>query len=379
MKKAVLYKKLKNESVQCLACRKKCFVAAGHEGICGVRRNIGGDLYLMVYGKAVAINTDPIEKKPLYHFLPGSQIFSFGTIGCNFRCSFCQNWDISQTLNLIRGKKIDESAREKSFEEAFNEGRDLMPKEAVEYCEKNNIPSIAYTYNEPTIFSEYAHDTGVLARKIGIKNVYVSNGFESDECLEYMKDFCDAINIDIKSFSEDFYVNTCGGTLRGVLETVEKAWKMGFWIEITTLVIPGLNDSDEELRSIAKFLAGISKDIPWHVTAFHPDYKMTEKKATPPKTLESAYKIGVAAGLKYVYVGNIRGGLWNESTFCPKCGKLLVERDGMSCLSNNIKVDARRHGKCPDCGEKIAGVWGGLSPGLSRNYKVYDTTKKTGS
>lgn len=356
MKKAVLYKKLKNGNVQCLACKRKCLIAEGTEGFCGVRRNVEGDLRLMVYGKAIAVHTDPIEKKPFYHFLPGSQIFSFGTIGCNFRCSFCQNWDISQTLRLIKDMYKDSGMLKKAYDQAYNEGQKLSPKDGVKFCEENCIPSIAYTYNEPTIFSEYAHDMGVLARKKGLKNVYVSNGYISDECLEYMKDFCDAINIDLKSFSEDFYVNTCGGTLHGVLETIEKAWKMGFWIEITTLVIPDLNDGEEELKSIAEFIAGVSKDIPWHVTAFHPDYKMTGKKTTPPETLEAAYQIGKAAGLKYVYMGNIFGAK-HEDTFCPKCGKLLVERAGMSCLKCNVINDKKGAGKCPDCGEKIAGVW----------------------
>jgi len=354
--KAVLYKKLKDGNVQCLACKRKCVISAGAEGFCGVRRNVAGELNLMVYGKAIAVHTDPIEKKPFYHFLPGSEIFSFGTIGCNFRCSFCQNWDISQTLRLIREQYKDPKIIKKALDEAFDSGQNLSPEDGVKFCKKNHVPSIAYTYNEPTIFSEYAHDMGVLARKAGIKNVYVSNGYMSDECLKYMKDFCDAINIDLKSFNGDFYMNTCGGTLRGVLETIEKVWKMGFWTEITTLVIPDLNDGDEELKNIAEFIAGISKDIPWHVTAFHPDYKMVGKKMTPAETLERAYEIGKAAGLKYVYMGNVFGAK-HEDTFCPKCGKLLIERMVMSCLKNEIEVDKKGTGKCPDCGEKIAGIW----------------------
>ena len=352
----MLYEKQKNDIVRCLACRRKCLIAKDSEGFCGVRRNVGGNLQLMVYGKAIAVNEDPIEKKPFYHFLPGTQIFSFGTFGCNFRCSFCQNWDISQTLRLIKEKYKNPDLVRKAVDQTYEDGRKLSPEDGVKYCEEKNIPAIAYTYNEPTIFAEYAHDMGILARKKGLKNVFVSNGYMSDECLEYMKDFCDAINIDLKCFSEDFYVNTCGGTLHGVLETIEKAWKMGFWIEVTTLVIPDENDGSEELKSIAEFIAGVSKDIPWHVTAFHPDYKMTGKKTTPPETLEMAYEIGRAAGLKYVYMGNVFGAE-HEDTLCPKCDKLLVERIGMSCMMKNILVDKKGRGKCPDCGEKIAGVW----------------------
>ena len=311
----------------------------------------------MVYGKAIAVNIDPVEKKPLYHFLPGSKIFSFGTIGCNFRCSFCQNWDISQATANVKTKYDNPEVAELVIGKLCEEGQDLPPEKIVEYCIANKIPSIAYTYNEPTIFSEYAHDTGVLARKNGIKNVYVSNGYESKECLEYMKDFCDAINIDIKSFNPEFYAKICGGVrLEEVKETVELAWKMGFWIECTTLVIPGENDGDDELAGIAKFLSKISKDIPWHVTAFHPDYKMTDKKATPASTLLHAWEIGKKAGLKFVYMGNVSGTNHGD-TLCPKCDKVLVKRGYMDCLSCEIKAGRGGGGKCPSCGMKIAGRW----------------------
>lgn len=334
MQKAILYKKIKNDDVQCVCCNHKCVISPGKCGICGVRQNVGGELYLRVYGKAIAVHIDPVEKKPFYHFLPGTKMFSFGTIGCNFRCSFCQNWDISQA----KGKDCDM-------------GQDLPPEEIVSYCRENKIPSIAYTYNEPTIFTEYAADTGKLAKKHGIKNVYVTNGYESEECLEYMKDWCDALNIDIKSYSERFYSKICGARLQPVLDTVKRAWEMGFWVEITTLVIPGENDSKRELKSIAEFIAGVSVDIPWHVTAFHPDYKMTDVALTPASTLERAWKIGKEAGLKFVYTGNIPG-MEHDNTFCPKCNTVLVERYGMECLKCNVEK-----GKCPKCGEKIAGVW----------------------
>ncbi|OGJ42648.1 AmmeMemoRadiSam system radical SAM enzyme [Candidatus Peregrinibacteria bacterium RIFCSPLOWO2_01_FULL_39_12] len=344
MKKAVLFKKLGGKKVKCLCCQRYCVIKDGLSGFCGVRKNVNGELYLIVYGKPIAVHTDPVEKKPLFHFLPGTEIFSFGTIGCNFRCSFCQNWDISQITARMIGKI--RGAR-----------RELSPKKIVDYCVKNKIPSIAYTYNEPTIFTEYAHDTGVLARKKGIKNVYVSNGYESEECLKYMLNFCDAINIDIKSFSNEFYAKVCGGVrLNGVKETIKKSFEMGFWIECTTLVIPELNDSDKELKEIAEFLVAVSPDIPWHVTAFHPDYKMTDKKFTPAATLEKAVEIGKKAGLKFVYTGNILNPD-GENTYCPKCKKLLIERSGMSCLTCDIKTGKNGVGTCPYCKEKIAGIW----------------------
>jgi len=355
VKKAKLFKKLDKKKVQCTCCQRKCVIENGRSGFCGVRKNVDGDLYLMVYGKAIAIHMDPIEKKPLYHFLPGSKIFSFGTVGCNFRCSFCQNWDISQITAKENSEDLEKF--EDLLEKICNEGQDLSPEEGVKYCIENEIPAIAYTYNEPTIFSEYAHDTGALARKKGIKNVYVSNGYESEECLKYMREFCDAINIDIKSFSQKFYAKECGGVLlEGLKNTIKLAYGMGFWIECTTLIIPGLNDSDKELMEIAKFLADISCDIPWHVTAFHPDYKMTDKAPTPAATLEKAYQIGVRAGLHYIYAGNISG-MNHSNTVCPKCGKILVKRGYMNCFDNEIVVGKNGEGKCPQCGEKIAGVW----------------------
>lgn len=349
MKKAFLYKKLAGKKVKCECCRHGCVVLPGHSGVCGVRKNIDGELFLRVYGKAIAVHVDPIEKKPFYHFMPGAKAFSFGTIGCNFRCKFCQNWDISQAINAVREryKKPDES--EVVIGKLCDEGQDLSPKSAVSYCKENNIPIIAYTYNEPTIFTEYAHDCAVLAKKSGIKNVYVTNGYESLRCLKYMKNWCDAMNIDIKGFSEKFYSEVCGAKLSGVLDTVKAAYKLGIWIECTTLVIPGLNDSDGELKGIAEFIARVSADIPWHVTAFHPDYKMMDREETSEKILEKAYTLGKNAGLKFVYTGNVFGG--HENTYCPKCDELLIERSGMSCFKNVVKS-----GKCPKCDERIPGI-----------------------
>lgn len=332
-------------------------IADGFSGICGVRKNINGKLYLLPYGYAIAVNVDPMEKKPLFHFLPGERVFSFGTVGCNFKCEFCQNWDISQTTALLRERYKKREDSEKRIAEVCSDGQKLSPEEIVDYCSKNGIPAIAYTYNEPTIFAEYAGDTGKLARTKGLKNIFVSNGYESADCLKYMQNWCDAINIDIKGFSEKFYNDVCGGIkLEGVLETVKMAYEMGFWIECTTLIIPDLNDSDEELKKIAQFIAGISADIPWHVSAFHGDYKMTNREITPKSTLERAVKIGHRAGLKYVYSGNISG-MENENTFCPKCGEKIIEREGVCLLCNRMKIDKNGKGFCFTCGEKIAGVW----------------------
>lgn len=356
MEKTVLFEKKEKNLVKCVCCQRKCVIGPGFSGFCGVRKNINGELYLQVYGKAIAVHTDPVEKKPFFHFLPGTEIFSFGTIGCNFRCTFCQNWDISQATAIIKEKyKDNHDKQELLLGEICREGQELPPKKIIKYCVENKIPSIAYTYNEPTIFTEYAADIAKLAKKKGIKNVYVTNGYESEECLDFIKDWCDAMNIDIKSFSEDFYANICGNAkLQGVLDTVKKAWEKGIWVECTTLVIPNLNDSDKELTSIAAFMAGVSKDIPWHVSAFHPDYKMTDKLPTSPETLERAWNIGKKAGLKFVYTGNIFEG--HENTFCPKCGELLVERSGMSCLKCLVKP-CKNYGECPKCREKISGIW----------------------
>jgi len=337
MHKCILYKKKANKKVECQACNWYCNIPEGLTGICGIRQNKGGDLYLLVYGKAIAVHVDHIEKKPLFHFMPGTEIFSFGTVGCNFHCLFCQNWDISQ----IKLKDDSEVI-----------GEDLSPQDAVDYCLKNNIPSIAYTYNEPAIFFEYAYDTAKLAHKHGIKNVFVSNGYESKEALKKIHPYLDAINIDLKGFNEDFYKDICSAKLQPVLENIKRTYKMGIWLEVTTLVIPGKNDSDEELKAIAEYVASVSKDIPWHVTAFYPQYKMMDVPPTQSSTLERAYKIGKKAGLNYVYTGNIPG-MEAESTKCPECGELVIKRFGLDC--DSCEVDD--NGRCKNCNHKIPGVW----------------------
>lgn len=351
MKKATLFEKLKNNIVRCTACAHYCQIMPGRTGICGVRLNKAGELYLLVYGKAAAANLDPIEKKPLFHFLPGTEIFSIGTVGCNFGCDFCQNWDLSQSSKIAQQKIKDSKERILQLGKLVEYGQNLPPQKIVEYCVKNSIPSIAYTYNEPVIFFEYIYDTAKLAHEKGIKNVFVSNGYESKEAMEMIHPYLDAINIDLKSFNEKFYQKTCKAHLEPVLENIKRVIKMKIWLEVTTLVVPDENDTDQELRSIAKFIADVNKGIPWHVTAFHPQYKMDDKPSTTPESLQRAYAIGKKAGLKYIYTGNVFD-LEHQSTYCPKCGQLLIGRDWHTITESRIKDD-----KCPNCNTKIEGVW----------------------
>ncbi len=293
MKPAVLFEKLPNQSVCCHACAHYCVIAKDSVGICGVRYNDDGKLFLAVYGRPISVNLDPIEKKPLYHFLPGTKIFSIGTVGCNFGCDFCQNFEISQFKILNLKSEIS------------NFKKEWLPEKIVDYCLKNKIPSIAYTYNEPTIWAEYVYDTARLAKENGIKNVMVSNGYQSKESLNYLAPVIDAINIDLKSWDEKFYLQTCQAKLSVVKENI-KLWKeKDVWVEITTLLIPGRNDDENDLKKMAEFIAGIDKCIPWHLSRFFPQYKMSDGEVTPLATLSKAQEIGHKAGLKYVYVGNV--------------------------------------------------------------------------
>ena len=287
MHECALYKKEKQSTVRCLACSHKCLIPEAKVGICGVRKNIKGKLYLLVYGKVVAANVDPIEKKPLYQFLPGTYVYSIGTVGCNFRCLWCQNYDISQAP---RERKIF--------------GKHITPEQIVDEALKTGCKSIAYTYNEPTIFIEFVKDVAKLARKKGLKNILVTNGYFSKETFDYISNLIDAINIDIKSFSDKTYLKYTGGRLKPVLDNVKRIHKKKIHLELTTLVIPGINDSSEELEKIAKFIASVDKKIPWHISRFFPAYKMMDAQITPIKTLERAYKIGKKY-LKYVYIGNV--------------------------------------------------------------------------
>ncbi len=336
MKEAVLYQKLNNGQVRCRLCAHHCLISPGKHGICFVRENRDGKLYSLVYGLAIAANVDPIEKKPFFHFLPGSTSFSIATAGCNFRCEFCQNWEISQTIrNSLRSRESIP-------------GEELPPEKAVKVALENGCRSISYTYTEPTIFFEYATDTARLARKKGLKNTFVTNGYQTQETIKEMKDLIDAANIDLKSFSDDFYKKMCGARLQPVLDSIRLMHDAGIWVEVTTLVIPHQNDSSEELARLAKFLASVDKNIPWHISRFHSDYQMDATEETPLETMQLAYGIGKKAGLNYVYMGNVLTET-GQNTYCPKCGTLAVRRIGYRVEILSVQ----KNGKCKNCNHSI--------------------------
>ncbi len=335
MKEAMFYEAMSDNTVRCNLCNHRCKIRDGKSGICGVRENRGGKLMSLVYGKVIAEHIDPIEKKPLFHFLPGSKAFSIGTVGCNFRCKFCQNFDISQYPREHGGEII---------------GRDRTPAQIVASARESGCETIAYTYTEPTIFYEFALDTAVLAREEGIKNVFVSNGYMSPEAARHIAPYIDAGNIDIKAFTDTFYKTMCGARLEPVLETIRLLKALGVWVETTTLIIPGLNDGDEELRNIARFIKGVGAEIPWHVTQFYPTYELLDKPRTPVSTLRRARDIGKEEGLHYVYEGNVPGE-GGENTYCHSCGALLIERYGLELIRNRLQ-----DGTCPECGSGIKGV-----------------------
>ena len=347
MKQARLYEKLGNDLVRCTACSWYCRIAPNQVGICATRLNQKGTLYSLVYGLAIGLHLDPVEKKPLYHFYPGEKLLSFGTSGCNFGCLFCQNWEMSNQIKNQKSKIKNLKKELTNFIKAMSQK--ITPKEIVEMAVFMGAKGIAYTYNEPAIFVEFAHDCMVLAKKKGLKNVFVSNGFESKESFDYIKDYLDAINIDLKSFRPQFYQKVCLSKIEPVKENIKRYFEAGIETEVTTLVIPGYNDSQKELEEIAQFLVSISPDIPWHISAFYPAYKMLDVPPTPVEKLILVYKIGKKAGLKYVYVGNVYDPL-RSSTFCPKCGAMLVKREGYLVSIVNLK-----NGACSKCGERIYG------------------------
>ncbi len=345
MHKAILFEKRGNKAVRCTACNNYCIISEGRSGICGVRKNINGELYLLVYGRAAAAHIDPMEKKPLFHFLPGEQIFTIGTIGCNFACDFCQNWDISQAGKSLRNKPPEEA------KELLEYGYRLSPSDIIDACKEKGIKAVAFSYNEPVIFFEYAFDTMKLAKKEGIRTVFVSNGYESEEALESMKGYLDAMNIDIKAFNDDFYRRLCKARLAPVLETVKKAHSLGIWIECTTLFVPGENDSEDEMGQIADFISSVSRDIPWHVTAFYPQYKMTDKEPTGHSTLIRAHETGKKK-LDYVYVGNVYD-RERSATYCPQCRTRLIDRD----YYETRILSSMKKGRCAECNQAIPGVF----------------------
>ena len=337
MREAMFYEKMSDGKVRCGLCRFRCLIGDGSRGICGVRENRAGTLYTLVYGKAVAEHVDPIEKKPLFHYLPGSRSFSIATVGCNFRCLHCQNYSISQP---DEGQALRIS------------GSDLPPELIVEKALDAGCRSISYTYTEPTIFFEYAYDTAVLAHKAGLKNVFVTNGYITAEALAHIRPYLDAANIDLKGFSDRFYREVVHAMLSEVLDSIVEYKRAGIWIELTTLIIPGWNDSDEDLGGIARFIAEqVGVDTPWHVSQFYPTFKLIDRPRTPLATLRRARQIGLDAGLRYVYEGNVPGE-GGENTFCPGCGELVISRVGYA-ISDHVM----QGGSCPHCAAPLAGVW----------------------
>ena len=328
---ARFYTPAEEGKVRCYLCNHRCLISPGKRGICGVRENKKGKLYTLVYGKAIAYNIDPIEKKPLYHFLPGTTSYSIATVGCNFRCLHCQNWEISQ-MPRERGEIA---------------GLSLPPEEVVKQASRYNCASISYTYTEPTIFAEYAMDCAKLAKERGIKNVFVTNGYITLEALREVAPYLDAANIDLKGFTEEFYRKVCGARLKPVLDSIRLYKELGIWIEVTTLIIPGYNDDEEQLRGIARFIKSVDESIPWHVTRFHPEYKLMGVPSTPLETLRRARDIGEEEGLMYIYIGNVLGE--GEDTRCHSCGEVLIKRYGFDILKRSIE--------CPKCGVRIHGVW----------------------
>ncbi|RJX36391.1 MAG: AmmeMemoRadiSam system radical SAM enzyme [Desulfarculus sp.] len=346
MHEAMLYDKLdQDQKVRCRLCAHNCLIDEGKRGVCMVRRNQGGVLYTLVYGKPISGNVDPIEKKPLFHFLPGSSSYSIATVGCNFRCGFCQNWDISQYLRE-GGESIPGGGPG---------GAEVAPAKIVAAANKARCASISYTYTEPTIYFEYAYDCMKLAHAAGLKNVFVTNGYESASCLEASQGLLDAANVDLKAMNDKFYRQECKAKLQPVLDTLKRMHRAGIWLEVTTLLIPGKNDDPGELKELAGFLVReLSPEVPWHLSAYMPRYKYAEEGGpgrTPVATLEMAMQIGHEAGLSYVYPGNVFGHD-GESTRCPGCGQPVVSRRGYAVNDQVLKT-----GLCPQCQRPIAGVW----------------------
>jgi pyruvate formate lyase activating enzyme len=331
---------LEGQTVRCLACAHRCLLHEGRRGICGVRFNQAGQLRVP-FGYVAGAQVDPIEKKPFNHFLPGSKVLTFGMLGCNFHCSFCQNWQTSQAL------------RDPAASDSIEMVEKISAAELVKAAVKNGAGAIASSYNEPLISVEWAVEVFKIAREAGLKTACVSNGYATPEALKYLKPWLDGYKIDLKSMQEKRY-REMGGVLQHVLDTIRVAHELGLWVEVVTLVIPGFNDSTEELWEAGRFISSVSPDIPWHVTAYHPDYRMDDAPPTPSSSLMKAAEIGQEAGLRYVYAGNLPGRVGSlENTYCPKCNQLLIDRRGFWVIENHLTGD----GECPHCGTSIPGVW----------------------
>ena len=326
---AMLYRKAAEKSCDCFLCAHRCHIKPGKRGVCRVRENRDGTLVSLVYGMLIAAHVDPIEKKPLYHFMPGTVSMSIATTGCNFQCDFCQNWQISQASG------------------AHIPGDHTSPEELVRAAKARNCPSISYTYTEPTIFFEYAHDCARLARAEGMRNCFVTNGYESPETIEVMAGLIDAANVDLKAFNDTFYRERCKARLEPVCEAIRLMHQAGIHVEVTTLLIPGFNDDADELRRLTEFVVSVSAEIPWHVSRYHPNYKFDQARATPADSIFRALEIGKEAGLKYLYAGNMPAGEY-ENTRCPNCGATVIEREGFSARIVGLKGSA-----CASCGRQL--------------------------
>jgi pyruvate formate lyase activating enzyme len=331
---ALLYDELDDGYVQCKLCAHRCQIKSGNRGICRVRENRDGKLYTLVYGNLISTNIDPIEKKPLYHYLPGSTSFSIATPGCNFRCEWCQNWQISQMprlMNLPRGKRF-------------------MPDTIVNQALESGCQSISYTYTEPTIFFEYSLDSAKLAQAKGLKNVYVTNGFMTSEMLEMLHPYLDAANVDIKAFRDESYRKWMGGRLEPVLDSCRKIKSLGIWLEVTTLIVPGMNDDPEELWALANFIYHeLGSETPWHLSRFYPQYERMNSAPTEEGILYESKRMAEDLGLSYVYIGNVFG---RDSTKCRTCGNVLIKRSGYSVILDGFDAI----GACKTCGTPFDGV-----------------------
>ncbi|MFH1626450.1 MAG: AmmeMemoRadiSam system radical SAM enzyme [Pseudomonadota bacterium] len=334
LKEVIYYEKLGDQRIQCKVCPKECKIADLERGYCGNKENRGGKYYTLVHSRPCAIHVDPIEKKPLFHYLPSTPALSLATAGCNFECKFCQNWNIAQ----FRPEQV------KSYH--------VTPEGMVGIAKRENCPTIAYTYSEPVVFYEYMYDIAELAKKQGIGSVMISNGFINKKPLVKLCEHLSAVKIDLKAFTERFYRESCSGELRPVLDTLETLREIGIWYEIVVLIIPTLNDSEQEIREMSLWIKNkLGPDVPIHFSRFHPAYKIRNLPPTPVRTLERARKIGRETGLNYVYIGNVPGHE-GESTYCPKCGKVPIRRVGYTMLEMNLKS-----GKCGYCNNPIPGVW----------------------
>ncbi len=334
MKEAMFYRRLDENRLHCFLCAQNCHIGADELGKCGVRQNRDGKLWSLVYAKLIARHVDPVEKKPLFHFFPGSLSYSIATAGCNFSCRFCQNADISQVSNApgeIHGQSV--------------------PAEKIaESAQKEGCATLSYTYTEPTIFMEYALEVAALAKERGLANIFVTNGYMSKEALDAAAPLLGAANVDLKSFNDRFYREQCGARLKPVLTTLEGMKRKGIWLEVTTLLIPELNDSEAELKELARFLVSLAPETPWHISRFHPSYRMNDRGPTPAESIRKARQIGLEAGLHYVYTGNMPGDS-GENTYCHSCGAVLINRTGYAVRKENLD-----NGACAKCRTALPGV-----------------------